>query len=172
VLEISTKMYRYIIARWGYSRALEVGRRLTNSGYRRLRGGQSLGKRLDEKNGRFFQGQRSIPASDVCFQRDSLGFGHDVHQSENYGGTTPANWNSLVTKLWNGWTKPALTGESLLEQRSPKSLVLPRLGKSGFALHVAVQPRLDRRQVTELSTLYDVRFRHPFARLTNPPRRR
>jgi hypothetical protein len=37
---------------------------------------------------------------------------NDFSNTENYGATTASNWASIIQKLWNGYLKPAIVGES------------------------------------------------------------
>jgi hypothetical protein len=37
---------------------------------------------------------------------------NDFSNTENYGSTTAASWASIIQKLWNGYLKPAIVGES------------------------------------------------------------
>ena len=109
-------MYRYIIARWGYSRALEGWQTIDEiSGTDGWGADSAGGKAWVKKMAAFFQTNDPFKHP----TQSSLGgyfptgdSANTLSNTENYGGTTPANWATIVDQLWNGWTKPAISGES------------------------------------------------------------
>jgi hypothetical protein len=106
------KMYRYIIARWGYSRALEGWQTVDEiAGTDGYVADKASGNAWMKKMAAFFKANDPYQHPTCASNETPSDSVMTCTNSENYGGTTPANWNSLVTKLWNGWTKPALTGE-------------------------------------------------------------
>ena len=110
------KMYRYIIARWGYSRAIEGWQTIDEiSGTDGYVANQASGQAWIRKMGAFFQ------ANDPYQHPTNASMGSywpvgdssmSCTNTENYGNTAAAGWQTLVTQLWNGFTKPAMTGES------------------------------------------------------------
>lgn len=107
------KMYRYIIARWGYSRAIGGWQTIDEiAGTDGWVADRASGNAWMKKMGAFFQANDPYNHPTTASNEITGDTAMTCTNMENYGGTTPANWNSLVTKLWNGYTKPALTGES------------------------------------------------------------
>jgi len=114
--QYQTKMYRYIIARWGYSRAIEGWQLIDEiSGTDGWVADQASGEAWIKKMGAFFQANDPFNHPTQASQGGywpTADSATTCTNTENYGNTAPAGWEGIVPQLWNGWTKPALTGEA------------------------------------------------------------
>ena len=109
------KMYRYIIARYSYHQSLGGWQTIDEiegtDGWRN----QTTANAWTTKMANFFQTndlfKHPTNASGGSYwpHGDSV---NDFSNTENYGSTTAASWASIIQKLWNGYLKPAIVGES------------------------------------------------------------
>ena len=120
--DYQAKMYRYIIARWGYSVGLEGWQVIdeiegtTSYKYDKPAGTAWIGKITS-----FFQTndpfKHPTTASLGGFWDDGNKV-NDLSNTEHYGSSAPATVAGIVRRLWNGYTKPAIIGETTLDRAS------------------------------------------------------
>ena len=116
------KAYRYMIARWGYSRGLEGWQTVDEIG------GTDGAKSLSGNSPATDPGNAWTIKIATYFQTNDP-FKHPTNASlggywpagntanswsntENYGNQTVSAWASLVTQEWNGAVKPVMSGEA------------------------------------------------------------
>jgi hypothetical protein len=109
------KMYRYIIARYSYHQSLGGWQTIDEiegtDGWKN----QATANAWTTKMAVFFQTNdlfkhpTNASGGDYWPHGDSV---NDFSNTENYGATTASNWASIIQKLWNGYLKPAIVGES------------------------------------------------------------
>ena len=112
------KMYRYIIARYSYHQSLGGWQTIDEiNGTDGWVSNQAAANAWTTKMADFFHTNdpfkhptNASEANDLWAHGDSV---NDFSNTENYNSTTPASWASLVQKLWNGFLKPAICGESI-----------------------------------------------------------
>ena len=110
------KMYRYIIARYSYHQSLGGWQTIDEiEGTDGWKSNQATANAWAKKMADFFHTNdlykhpTNASGGDYWAYGDSV---NDFSNTENYGSTTAASWASLVQKLWNGFKKPAIVGES------------------------------------------------------------
>jgi len=116
------KAYRYMIARWGYSRGLEGWQTVDEIG------GTDGAKSLSSSSSATDPGNAWTIKIAAYFQTNDP-FKHPTNASlggywpagntanswsntENYGNQTVSAWATLVTQEWNGAAKPVMSGEA------------------------------------------------------------
>jgi hypothetical protein len=110
------KQYRYIIARWGYSTGI-VGWQTVDeiSGTNGWVADQAGANQWAAKIARFFQTndpfRHPTTASHGSFW-DEGNKANDLPNTEVYGNYSPPNIAATVQKLWNGYQKPCIMGET------------------------------------------------------------
>jgi hypothetical protein len=137
------KQYRYIIARWGYSTGI-VGWQTVDeiSGTNGWVADQAGANKWTENIGKFFQNndpfKHPTTASHGSFW-DEGNKANDMPNTEIYGDYTPPNITAVVQKLWNGYEKPCIMGETGADRDGAVSH-----GKiwSGLAAGIAITPLL------------------------------
>ena len=137
------KQYRYIIARWGYSTGI-VGWQTVDeiSGTNGWVADQAGANKWTENIGKFFQNndpfKHPTTASHGSFW-DEGNKANDLPNTEIYGDYSPPNITAVVQKLWNGYEKPCIMGETGADRDGAVSH-----GKiwSGLAAGIAITPLL------------------------------
>jgi hypothetical protein len=137
------KMYRYIIARWGYSVGLEGWQTIDEiSGTSSWKYNQPSANAWAGQIARFFQTndpfQHPTTASHGSFW-DEGNKVNDLPNTELYGNSAPSNVVSIVHRLWNGYDKPCIMGETGIDRTS--SLTHGKIWSS-LAAGIAVTPLL------------------------------
>jgi hypothetical protein len=117
------KMYRYIIARWGYSVGLEGWQVIDEiEGTSGGKHNKAAGDLWTAKIASFFQTndpfKHPTTASLGGFW-DEGDKANDLPNTEHYGSSAPATVVNVVRRLWNGYTKPCIIGESALDRTAP-----------------------------------------------------
>jgi hypothetical protein len=141
--DYQAKMYRYIIARWGYSVGLEGWQVIDEiEGTTAGKYNKAAGNLWTAKIASFFQTndpfKHPTTASLGGFW-DEGDKANDLSNTEHYGSSAPATVVNLVHRLWNGYTKPCIIGESALDRTAPAAH--QRLWSS-LAAGIAVTPLL------------------------------
>jgi len=109
------KMYRYIIARFSYHQSLGGWQTIDEIEGTDGWSNQTTANAWTTKMAVFFQTNdlfkhpTNASGGDYWPHGDSV---NDFSNTENYGATTASNWASIIQKLWNGYLKPAIVGES------------------------------------------------------------
>jgi hypothetical protein len=110
------KMYRYIIARYSYHQSLGGWQTIDEiEGTDGWKSSQTTANAWTKKMADFFHTNDLFKHPTNASGGDYWAYGdsvNDFSNTENYGSTTAASWASLVQKLWNGFKKPAIVGES------------------------------------------------------------
>ena len=109
-----TKQYRYIIARWGYSRGLSGWQTVDEISGTDGWSNQTAANAWTTNIATYFQTNDPFRHPTTASHGDYWPHGdsvNDLSNTENYGSTTPASTASLVQTLWNGYLKPAIAGE-------------------------------------------------------------
>jgi len=95
----------------------------------------------------FFSNKRSFQASHERSGGDYWPHGDSVNDFSNtvtIPATTRVNWASIIQKLWNGYLKPAIVGESTNGQRPYQPVVNALNRNRHHASHVAIQTQTHR----------------------------
>ena len=140
--EYQQKQYRYIIARWGYSRGISSWQTVDEisgtSGWKN----QASANAWAGKIGEFFQThdpfKHPTTASHGGFW-DPGNKVNDLPNTEIYGNYSTQNIISTVQKLWNGYEKPCIMGETGAEGDGP---TCHRKIWAGLASGISVTPLL------------------------------
>jgi hypothetical protein len=137
------KQYRYIIARWGYSRGLSSWQTVDEiSGTCGWRASQAAANEWTAKIASFFHAhdpfQHPTTASHGNFW-DEGNQANDLPNTELYGNSAPSNIVSIVHRLWDGYSKPCIMGETGIDRNS--AAVHGKLWSS-LAAGIAVTPLL------------------------------
>jgi hypothetical protein len=109
------KAYRYMIARWGYSRGLESWQTVDEIGGTDGWSNQTNANAWDVKIANYFITNDPFKHPTNASQGGYWAAGNAANSwsnTENYGGQTASAWASLVTQEWNGAAKPAISGEA------------------------------------------------------------
>ena len=135
------KMYRYIIARWGYSRAMEGWQTIDEiSGTDGYVADQASGQAWIRKMGAFFQANDPFqhPTHASIGSIGPSGFVDDMHQFGKLRRHRGRQLADPCYAIMERFTKPAMTGESGSGNDHATILVRSFHGRGGNALHVAV----------------------------------
>ena len=109
------KMYRYIIARFSYHQSLGGWQTIDEIEGTDGWSNQTTANAWTTKMAVFFQTNdlfkhpTNASGGDYWPHGDSV---NDFSNTENYGSTTATSWASIIQRLWNGYLKPAIVGES------------------------------------------------------------
>ena len=109
------KLYRYMIARWGYSRALESWQTVDEIGGTDGWSNQTTANAWTVKIANLFATTDPFKHPTNASQGSYWAAGNAANtwsNTENYGGQTASAWATLVTQEWNGAAKPAMSGEA------------------------------------------------------------
>ncbi len=137
------KQYRYIIARWGYSRGLLGWQTVDEiSGTNGWVADKASANAWTAKIGKYFQTtdpfQHPTTASHGDFW-DEGNKANDLTNTEIYGNYNTDNIINTVQKLWNGYEKPCIMGETGADR---DGMVSHRKIWAGLAAGIAVTPLL------------------------------
>ena len=121
--DYQAKMYRYIIARWGYSVGLEGWQVIDEiEGTTSWKYDRPAGTLWIAKIASFFQTndpfKHPTNASLGGFWDDGDKV-NDLSNTEHYGPSTPATVVGVVRRLWSGYEKPCIIGESAMDRTGP-----------------------------------------------------
>jgi hypothetical protein len=110
------KQYRYVIARWGYSRGILSWQTVDEiSGTNGWVANQATANEWAAKMAKFFQTndpfKHPTTASHGSFW-DQGNKSHDLPNTEVYGAYNTGRFVGVIQKLWNGYTKPCIMGET------------------------------------------------------------
>ena len=122
--DYQAKMYRYIIARWGYSVGLEGWQTIDEiDGTTSFHYNRAAGNLWTAKMAKFFQTndpfKHPTNASFGAFW-DESNIANDLSNTEHYGSSDPTTVVNVVHRLWNGYQKPCIIGESGMD-RTPSA---------------------------------------------------
>jgi len=111
------KQYRYDIARWGYSTAFLSWQLIDEiSGTEAWLDGDTITPNAwAKKIANFFQTNDPFHHPTESSQGNYWPTGDSANSmtnTENYGDVSVTGWASLAQQLWNGYDKPAMTGEA------------------------------------------------------------
>ena len=137
------KMYRYIIARWGYSPALASWQTVDEiSGTSGWRSNQAVANAWNAKIAGFFQSndpfKHPTTASHGNFW-DQGNQANDLPNTEIYGNYSTANIVSTIHKLWDGYAKPCIMGETGADRNGDNT---HRKIWAGLASGISITPLL------------------------------
>jgi len=123
--DLQAKMYRYIIARWGYSVGLEGWQTIDEiDGTTSEKYNRAAGNLWTAKIAKFFQ------TNDPFKHPTNASFGafwdegdkaNDLSNTEHYGSSDPTTVVNVVRRLWNGYEKPCIIGESAMDRTAPQA---------------------------------------------------
>ncbi len=137
------KQYRYIIARWGYSRGLSAWQTVDEiSGTCGWKADQAGAEAWTGKIGAFFQANDPFRHPTTASHGDYWDVGNkanDFSNTEVYGNYATANIAATIQKLWNGYAKPAIMGETGADNDGPTA---HRKIWAGLAAGIAITPLL------------------------------
>ena len=108
-------LYRYMIARWGYSRGLESWQTVDEISGTDGWSNQTNANAWDVKIANYFITNDPFKHPTNASLGGYWAAGNAANSwsnTENYGGQTASAWASLVTQEWNGAAKPAISGEA------------------------------------------------------------
>jgi hypothetical protein len=134
------KMYRYIIARWGYSAGLASWQTIDE-----IAGTSGWSNRVDAnvwagKIAAYFQHndffKHPTTASHGDFW-DEGNKGNDLPNTEVYRNSSTSNLVSTIHRLWNGYEKPCIMGETGLDR---SARIVHRKLWAGLASGISVTP--------------------------------
>ena len=110
------KQYRYIMARWGYSTAILSWQLIDEiSGTGGYASNPTTANAWAAKIANFFITNDSFHHPTESSQGNYWPTGDSANSmtnTENYGDESATGWASLAQQLWNGYDKPAMTGEA------------------------------------------------------------
>jgi hypothetical protein len=109
------KLYRYMIARWGYSRALESWQTIDEISGTDGWSNQTTANAWTVNIANYFATNDPFKHPTNGSQGGYWAAGNAANtwsNTENYGSQTASSWASLVQQEWNGAAKPAMTGEA------------------------------------------------------------
>lgn len=109
------KAYRYMIARWGYSRGLEGWQTIDEISGTDGWSNQTAANAWTAKIGAYFHANDPFKHPTNGSHGNYWAAGNaanDLANTENYGNQSVAGWATLVSQLWNGAAKPAMSGEA------------------------------------------------------------
>jgi Domain of unknown function (DUF5060) len=137
------KQYRYIIARWGYSRGLSAWQTVDEiSGTSGWKVDRDTANEWAAKIGTFFQTndpfKHPTTASHGSFW-DAGNKANDLPNTEIYGNYSTTNIVTTVERLWNNYTKPCIMGETGASRNGDTT---HRKLWGGLAAGIAVTPLL------------------------------
>ena len=137
------KMYRYIIARWGYSPALASWQTVDEiSGTSGWRSNQAVASAWNAKIAGYFQSNDPFKhpsnASHGNFW-DQGNQANDLPNTEIYGNYSTSNIVSTVHKLWDGYEKPCIMGETGADRNGE---IAHRKIWAGLASGISITPLL------------------------------
>ncbi len=136
------KMYRYIIARWGYSTALASWQTVDEIS------GTSGWQNRDEANAwtakiaGFFQTNDPFKHPTTASHGNFWNQGNlvnDLPNTEIYGNYSTTNIVSVIHRLWNGYAKPCIMGETGADRNGE---VAHRKLWAGLASGISITPLL------------------------------
>lgn len=135
------KLYRYIIARWGYSTALAGWQTVDEiSGTVGWRSNQQVANAWAGKMANYFQTndpfKHPTNASLGGFwdQGDRM---NDLANTEIYGNYSTANIVSTIRRMWNGYAKPCIMGETGVDR---DATITHRKLWAGLASGISITP--------------------------------
>ncbi|MGB7568012.1 MAG: DUF5060 domain-containing protein [Chitinivibrionales bacterium] len=108
-------LYRYMIARWGYSRALLSWQTVDEIGGTDGWSNQTTANAWTVKIANLFATTDPFKHPTNASQGSYWAAGNAANtwsNTENYGSQTASSWASLVQQEWNGAAKPAMSGEA------------------------------------------------------------
>jgi hypothetical protein len=137
------KMYRYIIARWGYSPALAGWQTIDEiSGTSGWKKNQAVANAWTAKITGFFQAndpfKHPTTASHGSFW-DRGNKVNDLSNTEIYGDYSTSNIVSIIRQLWNGYDKPCIMGETGADRNDG---IAHRKLWAGLASGISITPLL------------------------------
>ena len=137
------KLYRYIIARWGYSPALAAWQTIDEiSGTSGWRADQTAANAWAGKIAEYFQTNDPFAHPTTASHGDFWDHGDRVNNLSNteiYGNYSVTNIAGTAQKLWNNYEKPCLMGEMGLDRNAR---LAHRKIWTGVASGLAVTPLL------------------------------
>jgi hypothetical protein len=134
------KLYRYIIARWGYSASLAGWQTIDEIG-----GTSGWTNRVDAnvwtgKIAAYFQQNDPFQHPTTASQGDFWDEGNkanDLPNTELYRNNSTSNLVSIIHRLWNGYEKPCIMGETGLDR---SATIVHRKLWAGLASGISVTP--------------------------------
>jgi hypothetical protein len=121
--DCQAKMYRYIIARWGYSTGLEGWQVIDEiEGTTSWKYNQPAGQLWIGKIASFFQTNDPFKHPTTASLGGFWDNGdkvNDLSNTEHYGSPAAATVVNVVHRLWNGYEKPCIIGESGMDRSAP-----------------------------------------------------
>ncbi len=140
---LQEKMYRYIIARWGYSPALAGWQTIDEiSGTSGWRDDEAAANEWATQIARFFKTNDPFQHPTTASHGDFWDHGNQVNNLSNteiYGDYSVQNIATTAQKLWNHYDQPCLMGEMGLDR---KGNLNHRKIWTGLASGLAVTPLL------------------------------
>jgi len=137
------KMYRYMIARWGYSPALAGWQTIDEiSGTSGWRADPASAMAWTAKIAGFFQSQDPFQHPTTASHGDFWDLGNranNLSNTEIYGNYSVTNITATAQKLWNNYEQPCLMGEMGLDRNAR---LAHRKIWAGLASGLAVTPLL------------------------------
>jgi hypothetical protein len=109
------KLYRYMIARWGYSRALESWQTIDEISGTDGWSNQTTANAWTVKIANLFATTDPFKHPTNGSQGGYWAAGNAANtwsNTENYGNQTVSAWATLISQEWNGAAKPAMSGEA------------------------------------------------------------
>jgi hypothetical protein len=141
--EFQQREYRYIIARWGYSRGLSAWQTVDEiSGTNGYKANQDTANEWTAKIAAYFQNNDPFRHPTTASQGgfwDEGNTANDLPNTEIYGNYATGNIVRTVQRLWNTYEKPCIMGETGAERDGPTA---HRKIWAGLAAGISITPLL------------------------------